>query len=126
MKSIIPGLLAVTVFSVAAVAGEKAGPKEVPTPATQTFECSADLRAKVELAPPGTRKAVAQIWTNDRAVDPMTLRFINEKIGGKTIARMAENCGKDLMNVVFSIAGEGDAVPADVTVTLRGSLVTVR
>lgn len=125
MKSIIPGLLAVT-FSFAAVAGEKAASPQAPTSATQTFECSADLRAKVELAPPGSAKAVAQVWTNDRAVDPMTLRFINEKLAGKTISRVAENCGKDLMNVVFSLAGDGDTAPADVTVTLRGSLVTVR
>ena len=125
MKSTILGLLAFAI-SATTFASEKVTATPASASATRLFECSADLRAKVELAAPGATKRVSQMWTNDRAVDPMTLRFINEKMAGKTIGGVAETCLEDAMDVVFSLDSEGESANTQVIVTLRGSLVTVR
>lgn len=130
MKSLILGVLA-SLCSTAVLADPQPA-SATPPPAARTFDCGPELRASLVLrATPRAGEqgivynGVAVLQVNGVAADPTTLRFVNEKIAGRTIETLAETCAKDTMDLVFSTSLNG-AKTDMLTVTVQGNRVMVR
>ena len=129
MKYLMVGVLAAA-CSAAALADSQPAPT-MPS-AERIFDCGPDLRAEFVLraTPPSDTQAVAYngvvtMQVNGGAADPMTLRFVNEKVAGRTIDALVETCRQEAMDLVFS-TNAGGAKTDMLTVTVQGNRVTVR
>jgi len=122
-----------SICSGAVMAGPQVAADSPSTRAARAFDCGPELRAEVTLRAVGSAEAqseaytaVAAMQTNGRAADPLTLRFVNEKIAGRTIETLTKTCQKGAMDLVFSIGTKNGEATDTLTVTVRGTTVTVR
>lgn len=129
MKSLVIGVLA-TICSTTVLADPQA--QSASPSAERAFDCGAGQHADLVLrtvTPPGSKdtayNGVATMQVNGGAADPMTLRFLNEKIAGRTIEALAETCRTEAMDLVFSTSVDG-AMTDMLTVTIQGNTVMVR
>lgn len=128
MKSAIAAVLTAIASTTAFASPQPASPS--PS-AERVFDCGAELRAVLLLRAvtvPGAKDAVyngvVTMHVNGTKADPMTLRFVNEKIAGRTIDAVEETCGQEAMDLVFSSSVNGTRTGM-LTVTAQGNTLKV-